>query len=812
MKDASGCLRIFVTGLVQGVGFRPFIYALATQMSLKGYVVNTSEGVIINAEGKNLERFIERIRVEAPPLARITAIDIAPAAPCGYRDFAILESRDEGRFTLISPDVAVCSDCIKEIFDSTDRRYLYPFTNCTNCGPRYSITRSVPYDRINTTMDVFTMCGDCSAEYHNPSDRRFHAQPNACPKCGPYLEFKVHSSKFTVQNNISDHLESAIQLLRQGAIVAIKGLGGFHLACDASNKKAVERLRERKRRSNKPFALMSPDVQTIKKYCFVADGEETLLESPSRPIVLMRKREAVLLPDAVAPNNSYLGFMLPYTPLHYLLFRFPGTPGFEALVMTSANLSEEPIVISNSEAMERLSGIADAFLFHNRDIFMRVDDSVIKLIAGKPETGTENRSPWYSYNASPLSDSVPPFSFLRRSRGYAPGPILLKDDGPDVLGCGADIKNTFTLTKGRYAVMSQHIGDMENYETLRFFEETLMNLKAVYRAEPVAIVHDLHPRYLSTQWALSRCGKERSSQNSPASQGPGFNDPVPCYGIQHHYAHIASVMAEHGLKEKVIGVAFDGSGYGEDGTLWGGEFLIADIAGFKRAGHIRYIPLPGGEAAIREPWRISVSYLKETAGKEVWDYLKPTGFIGKYGEVLIDNILKIAENKQFSPLSSGAGRLFDAVSALIGACDRNTFEGEAAIALESLVDEGCSEDYPVDISFREVMEIDFSHMILRIIDDMQRNPDLRLISTRFHNTVAAAICSVVLKLSLTHNIRRTVLSGGVFQNSYLLRMVREKLSSEGLRVHLHETVPCNDACISLGQAYIVRERMKAGLL
>lgn len=819
MKDGNGCLRIFVTGLVQGVGFRPFIYTLATQMSLKGFVVNTSEGVIINAEGKNLERFIERIRAEAPPLARITAIDIAPAEPCGYRDFAILESRDEGRFTLISPDVAVCSDCIKEVFDSTDRRYLYPFTNCTNCGPRYSITRSVPYDRMNTTMNVFTMCSDCSAEYHNPSDRRFHAQPNACPKCGPSLAFKVQSSKFKAENNISDHVASAIKLLKQGAIVAVKGLGGFHLACDASNKEAVERLRERKRRSNKPFALMSPDVQTIKKYCFVADGDEALLESPSRPIVLMRKREEVSLPDAVAPKNSYLGFMLPYTPLHYLLFRFPGTPGFEALVMTSANLSEEPIVISNSEAMEKLSGIADAFLFHNRDIFMRVDDSVIKLRTEKSELRSKNINAWYLPDPSQLSDSISQFSvpnsqfsFIRRSRGYAPGPILLKDDGPDVLGCGADIKNTFTITKGRYAVISQHIGDMENYETLRFFEETLTNLKAVYRAEPVAIVHDLHPRYLSTQWALSRCRNDGTVRTDAVAQVPGFNDPVPCYGIQHHYAHIASVMAEHGLKEKVIGVAFDGSGYGEDGTLWGGEFLIADIAGFKRAGHIRYIPLPGGETAIREPWRISVSYLKETAGREVWDYLKPTGFIEKYGEALIDNILKISENKQFSPLSSGAGRLFDAVSALIGVCDRNTFEGEAAIALESLVDEGRSEDYPVDISFREVMEIDFSHMILRIIDDMQRNPDLRLISTRFHNTVAAAICSVVLKLSLTHNIRRTVLSGGVFQNSYLLSMVREKLVSEGLAVHLHETVPCNDACISLGQAYIIRERMKAGLL
>jgi hydrogenase maturation protein HypF len=776
------CLNISIRGIVQGVGFRPFIHALANELSLKGYVTNTSEGVFMTAEGDCLDAFLERVRTEAPPLSRIMSIDISPAEPVGFADFSIRESREAGSFTLLSPDVAVCDDCLREMFDKEDRRYLYPFINCTNCGPRYSITRSVPYDRANTTMKVFTMCRECSIEYGNPSDRRFHAQPDACAICGPHLELRACGG--VIVDRVGDPLAEAIRLLKEGSIVAVKGLGGFHIACDAENVDAVKRLRERKRRSNKPFALMAPDVRRIKRFCHVSKEEERLLLSMGRPVVLLKKREDNLLPEEVSPRNRYIGFMLPYTPLHYLLFRYPPKTSselishYDALVMTSGNMSEEPIVIDNDEAVSKLSGVADAFLVHNRDIFMRVDDSVVK--SGKSAAGIS----WISH--APGSPS-----FIRRSRGYVPDPIPLIEDGPDVLGCGADLKNTFTITKGRYAIPGQHIGDMENYETLNFFEETLRNMKAVYRAEPVAIGHDLHPGYLSTRWALRQQGVEK-------------------IGIQHHHAHIASVMAEKGISEKVIGVAFDGTGYGEDGTLWGGEFLISDMKGFRRAGHLDYVPLPGGEMAIREPWRIAVSCVKKAAGIDVIDYLRPADFVEKYGVERIETILKICEDKTLSPLSSGAGRLFDAVAALTGICDRNTFEGEAAIALESLVLDDVVEDYPVNIAFRDPMLIDFSMVILSILKDIEAGEERRVISSKFHNTVASAIAAVVLKLFAVTGIRKVVLSGGVFQNACLTERVMKGLLPEGLNVFTNELVPCNDGGISLGQAYIVRERIKTG--
>jgi hydrogenase maturation protein HypF len=776
------CLDISIRGIVQGVGFRPFIHALANELSIKGFVTNTSEGVFMTVEGERLELFLERIRTDAPPLARIMSIDISPAEPAGFPDFSIRESRETGSFTLLSPDVAVCDDCFSELFDKTDRRYLYPFINCTNCGPRYSITRSVPYDRANTTMKVFPMCPECSAEYADSSNRRFHAQPDACAVCGPHVSLRA-GEQVNVDEG-EDPIAGAIRLLEEGMIVAVKGLGGFHIACDASNADAVRRLRERKRRSNKPFALMAPDMERIKTFCHVSEEEERLLLSMRRPIVLLEKRDDISLPEEVSPKNRHIGFMLPYTPLHHLLFRYPLEKGsdairrFDALVMTSGNMAEEPIVIDNDEAFDKLSGMADAFLTHNRDIFMRVDDSVVK--SGK---GVVVRS-W-------ASDLPQRLSIVRRSRGYVPDPIPLIDEGPDVLGCGADLKNTFTITKGRYAIPGQHIGDMENYETLNFFEETLKNIKSVYRAEPIAIGHDLHPGYLSTQWALRQEGVEK-------------------IGIQHHHAHIASVMAEKGIREKVIGVAFDGTGYGEDGTLWGGEFLIGDTSGFRRAGHIDYIPLPGGEMAIKEPWRIAVSCVRKAAGKEVIDYLEPAGFIERYGAEKINAIVKICGEKTLSPLSSGAGRLFDAVAALTGVCDRNSFEGEAAIALESLVLDDVVEDYPVDIGFRDPMVMDFSMAILSILKDIEAGTDRRIISSKFHNTVAAAAVAVVVKLSSVTGIRKVVLSGGVFQNAWLTDSVMKGLMLEGLAVYTNELVPCNDGGISLGQAYIVRERMKSG--
>lgn len=808
-------IRVLVRGIVQGVGFRPFVYSLANSLDLKGFVMNSSEGVIIEIEGDNNSTFIERLTREAPPLAQIMEVDITPMPYYGYQDFQIIKSEDAGRFTHISPDVSICDDCLRELLDKDNRRYLYPFINCTNCGPRYTITRSIPYDRPNTTMSVFKMCAECEDEYHSPVNRRFHAQPNACSVCGPHVELIIKKGEMggfsdeKLKNSKKENpVKETIRLLKQGAIVAIKGLGGFHVACDATNEEAVNRLRLRKRKSNKPFALMAPDIEIIKKFCEVSKEEEKLLISNKRPIVLLKKREDLVLPDAIAPNNPCLGFMLPYTPLHYLLFFYPnsnenviarsldpdssgrgdeaisndeishdmrrarndrlrGLAHFNALIMTSGNLAEEPIVIDNDEAISILSEIVDAFLLHDRDIFMRVDDSVVRHKL-----------------------------FIRRSRGYVPDPIPLHEDGPEVLGCGADIKNTFTLTKGSFAIPSQHIGDMENYETLSFFEESLENLKSVYRVNPVAIGYDLHPNYLSTQWALTQGAR-------------GKGQGVKSYGIQHHYAHIASVMAEKDIKRKVIGIAFDGTGYGTDENLWGGEFLIADIKGFKRVGHFKYIPLPGGEMAIKEPWKIAVAYVKDIAGSETMDYLKSIGFIERYGNERLNNILKICDKRPFSPLSSGVGRLFDAVSAILGICDKNTFEGEAAMALESITRPDVVDDYPADIKLREPIEIDFSQTILRIINDLVNGVDKSIIASNFHNTVATVILRVVQKLSSIHMIEEVVLSGGVFQNIYLLERTIARLKSIGMKVYINEKVPCNDAGISLGQAYILRERIKS---
>lgn len=782
-------LKISIKGVVQGVGFRPFVYNLACESAVKGIITNTTDGVVIIAEGENHASFIERIRTEAPPLARIVSIETAPEHYVGFQDFSIRESSDEGRFTLIAPDVSICGDCLRELFDSKDRRFLYPFINCTNCGPRYSITKKVPYDRLHTTMAEFGMCEVCSSEYHNPGDRRFHAQPNACHRCGPQLALIIpgHEGESAIYE---DPVGKTQDLLRQGKIIAIKGIGGFHLACDATDRNAVVRLRERKRRNNKPFAVMAPDIDTIRRYSYLTNDEENVLRSWKRPVVLLRKLDGASLPEEIAPGNRHIGFMLPYTPVHYLLFRDPAgpaggieTPLFPALVMTSGNVSEEPIIGNNEDALEKLASLADAFLVHNRDIYMRVDDAVVKV---------RRRTP-----VSQDAPSGPGLFFIRRSRGYVPEPILLDGEGPDVLGCGADLKNTFTITKGRYAIPSQHIGDMENYETLRFFEDTLTNLKSVYRAEPEAIAYDLHPHYMTTRWALDR----------GAANGAGADRTI---GIQHHYAHVASVMAENSIQDRVIGVSFDGNGYGDDGSLWGGEFFLADIRGYTRAGHLRYVPLPGGDMAAREPWRMAVSYLREAAGSAIWDYLAAAGLIERHGRDSLERIVTLCPQRAFSPLSTAAGRLFDAVSALTGVCDRNTFEGEAAMAIESLATEGLYDDYPVDISFKDQVEVDFSPTVLSIVADLERCTDTRVISTKFHNTVAAAIVRVVLKLSLVTNVRTVIISGGVFQNGYLLARVLDMLGSEGLSVHTNVMVPCNDAGISLGQAYLVRERIRAG--
>ncbi|MCL5024647.1 MAG: carbamoyltransferase HypF [Nitrospirae bacterium] len=837
--------KITVKGIVQGVGFRPYVYTLAGSLNLRGYVTNTSDGVSIDVEGENLSDFIARLPSEAPDLSKIFEVSVDPLPARGYTGFRIIESRDEGRFTLISPDVSLCEDCLKELFDPENRRYLYAFINCTNCGPRYTITRSVPYDRPNTTMSVFGMCPQCREEYDAPGDRRFHAQPNACAKCGPQVTLEVRSATFKAYEK-AEPITGAITLLKEGAVVAMKGLGGFHIACDAMNDGAVRRLRERKRRSNKPFALMAPSLDAVEKFCEVSDDERSVLLSPMRPIVLLKKKQSFryLLAEAVSPHNQYLGVMLPYTPLHYLLFYHPlratagdgmrsaettlrspgsfsspfpkegdqgnimplGVPHFDALVMTSGNLSEEPIVKDNEEVFLKLSGLIDAALLHNREIFTGTDDSVVRLVKDQkvPGAGSGERPDSLELPSRKVSSgrrtTFPATSFIRRSRGYTPEPVPLHDEGPEVLGCGADLKNTFTVTKGSFAIPSQHIGDMENYETLRFFEGCLDTIRSVYRVRPEAIAHDLHPDYLSTRWAL----KQRAA---------GGEKGVRTFGIQHHYAHVGSVMAEHGLKEKVIGVALDGTGYGTDGNLWGGEFLVADSRGFERVGHFRYIPLPGGEMAVKEPWRTAVSYLFDAAGDESSRCLKAIGFSGRHGMDRIEAVLKLFHSRQFAPLSSGAGRLFDAASALLGICDRNTFEGEAAMALESFVVDGLEEGYAAELSEggegREVLTVDFSRVMIGMVEDMIHGVDRRVVATKFHNAVSAAVVLMVRKISGIRSLKGVALSGGTFQNLYLLRRSMRLLSREGLNVFINRAVPCNDGGISLGQAYLCREQLKA---
>ena len=749
------------------MGFRPFVYNLASSMGLKGYVANTSEGVVIDIEGDNVTRFLERVAKEAPPLSRIEDLSFYPLPLKEYDDFRIQESRDGGRFTLVSPDVSVCEDCLRELFDPADRRYFYPFINCTNCGPRFSITKAVPYDRPNTTMASFDMCPLCLEEYTDPENRRFHAEPNACPECGPRVEF-VFSSGFE-PGDISfrpNPIEKTVHLLKEGFIVAVKGLGGFHLACDATNERAVLNLRKRKRKSGKPFALMAPDMETVEKYCRLSREEKRLLLSRGRPIVLLRKKGKSPL-DAAAPNNRYFGFMLPYTPLHHIITKQTGRP----LIMTSGNHSEEPIIKDNGEAVKRLGQLADAFLLHDRDIFMRVDDSVMGV------REIEGESAIY---------------FIRRSRGYVPEPIPLRGAGPDVLGAGADLKNTFTLTKGSFAIPGQHIGDMDNYLTLLAFEEGLRNIKSVYRARPEVLAHDLHPDYLSTSWAAGKTDIQK-------------------YPVQHHYAHIGSVMAEHGLRGKIIGVAFDGTGYGTDGRLWGGEFLVCDINGFERFGHLRYAPLPGGEKAVKEPWRTAVGYILQSAPEKARYYLKRLGFFDKYGKEKVENIIKMCGSEGLSPLSSGMGRLFDAVSAIAGICDINTFEAEAPIALEAAISGETNEEYPFKINKTDPALLDFSPAISGIAEDEIKGMEKGIISAKFHNAVASSVSEMALIIRKKTGINDAALSGGTFQNNYLLLRTVRLLKRENFSVHINEKVPANDGGISLGQAYLVRERLNEGM-
>ncbi len=751
--------EIRVSGIVQGVGFRPYVYRLALEERLGGTIRNTAAGVTIEVEGRadSIGRFLERLAAEAPALSRITGIEVGSLPPNGETGFQILSSRaGEAMHTLISPDVAICDDCLREMLDPADRRYRYPFINCTNCGPRFTIVRDIPYDRPRTSMSVFPMCPACRAEYEDPLNRRFHAQPNACWNCGPRLELWDREGKIV---ETADAVAKTAALLQAGEIVAVKGLGGFHLAADATNPAAVMRLRDRKCRVEKPFAVMVPNVEAAERFCELDAAGRELLTSRQRPIVLLRARRPTPIADCVAPSNAYLGVFLPYTPLHHLLFE---RGKFAALVMTSGNVSEEPIAIDNREAVRRLGGLADHFLVHNRDILLRCDDSVVR----PAETGARQ---------------------LRRSRGYVPVPVFLDEDLPPVLAAGGELKNTICLARGNQAFLSQHVGDLENLESYGFFLEAVEHLERILEITPEIIAYDLHPDYFSTKWALEQTGAR-------------------LVGVQHHHAHVAACMAENHLHEKVIGFALDGTGYGTDGRIWGGEVLLADFCGFERVAHLAYVPLPGGEAAIREPWRMAISYLAQHFGREFLD--RPIPLLGEIGGSSIGLVMRMMERELNSPLTSSCGRLFDAVSALAGVRSRVNYEAQAAIELEmAALESNDATAYPMGL-VREGAGwvIDTGPLFESVLADLDRKLPASAISRRFHNGLVEIFSRLARLIRDRSGLRQVCLTGGTFQNVLLLEGLRDTLGAEGFEVFTHAEVPAGDGGLSLGQAMVAAHR------
>ncbi len=769
----------FITGIVQGVGFRPFVYNLAQRLSLKGWVRNTSGGVEIEIEGdeKSIKDFNIFIMKEAPPLAVIDHIKHDPIPIRGYTDFQIYHSASSPEaFQPISPDISICPDCLSELFNPGDRRYLYPFINCTNCGPRFTIIDDIPYDRPNTTMASFEMCPDCKAEYDDPINRRFHAQPIACPTCGPHVWLEANDH--TVLYSHHDAIRETQRLLLEGKIIAIKGLGGFHIACDATNKEAVELLRQRKLRVDKPFAVMMPDISTVVQHCHISNEERDLLESRTRPIVILDRLVESNIVDQIAPNQYTVGVMLPYTPLHYLLLSDrPGDHSTfsKVLVMTSGNLSEEPIAFDNGQARLQLSSLVDYYVMHNRPIQTRCDDSVTRILP---------------YSKAPI--------FSRRSRGYAPNPIHVPWNLPQILATGAELKNTFCITRDHYAFISHHIGDLENYETFQSFEEGIHNFENIFRLNPEIIAYDLHPTYLSTQYALEQAA----------------NNNLPAIGIQHHHAHVAACMAENQIPsvQPVIGMAFDGTGYGTDGAIWGGEVLLSDYKNFNRLYHIKYFGLPGGDMAIRNPSRIALAYLFQS-GIE-WDSRLPP--------VQATNADQLAAIKsqlvhQINTSStSSMGRLFDAVAALIGVRQSINYEAQAAIELESMVDLQETSAYSFDIyqenqstpsNSIKPMIIDPVPMLRDIVTDYLNNCPLPTISAKFHNGIANMVASICSEIRIQYGISDVVLSGGVWQNHTLLSKTLTCLEQNKFHPIIHQKLPPNDGGLSLGQAIIAYHQL-----
>ena len=724
--------RLRVEGVVQGVGFRPFVHGLARRFALAGHVGNDTHGVFIEAEGDEhaLAAFEAALSSEAPSLAIVERVQSVALAPTGETGFAIVASDGGGDAdVLVAADAATCDECLAELFDSADRRYGYPFVNCTNCGPRFTIVTGVPYDRPNTTMAGFAMCDACAAEYHDPADRRFHAQPVCCPACGPSLTMSV---------------EDAAHLLLDGAVVAVKGLGGYHLAADAASEPAVAALRSRKHREEKPFAVMVADVDAARLLCHVDEAEAAVLTSPPRPIVLLRRLASDGVAASVAPGNRSLGVMLPYTALHHLLLRAVGRP----IVLTSGNVSDEPIAYDDTEARERLRPIADAFLSHDRPIHIRTDDSVARVVGGR-------------------------FAVLRRSRGWAPQPVVVPWTFPrQVLACGAELKSTFCVAKGSRAFVSHHIGDLENYETLRSFTSGIEHFCRIFDVAPEVVAHDLHPEYLSTKHALDL-------------------DGVDLVGVQHHHAHIASCLADNAFEGPVVGLAFDGLGWGSDGTVWGGEVLVADLAGFTRAAHLDMVPMPGSTVAIREPWRMAAAHLAAAYG----DAVPPGLDVMARNRDRWDSVLAVAASGVSSPMTSSAGRLFDAVAALVAARDAVTYEGQAAIELEQLADPTVTDGYPVD-------SLAGAELIRCVVADLLAGVTPPVIAARFHNGFAAAASATAARVASESDLSTVALSGGVFQNVLFTERVAADLEAQGLTVLVHHRVPCNDGGISLGQAAV----------
>jgi hydrogenase maturation protein HypF len=744
--------RVRVEGTVQGVGFRPFVYRVATDLGLSGWVLNDSRGVLIEAEGESgaLDQLLHRVWGEAPPLAIVERVTEERIPATGESGFRITESADGGAAeAAISPDVATCDDCLAELVDPADRRHRYPFTNCTNCGPRFTIVRGVPYDRPLTTMAAFEMCARCRAEYEDPLDRRFHAQPNACPGCGPSLLLTDRAGRAVAEGN-EPALEGVALALAEGRIVAVKGLGGYHLACRADDESVVAELRARKHREDKPFALMVPSVEAALELVELDDAAGSLLTSRERPIVLAPRRADAPVAHSVAPAARELGVMLPYSPLHQLLLADAGA----VLVMTSANVSDEPIAYRDDDALERLARIADLFLMHDRPIETRTDDSVVRVVGERP-------------------------MFLRRSRGYVPHELPLHAPRP-ILACGAELKNTFCLAKDERAWVGHHIGDLKNYETLRSFAEGIEHFEELFAVAPELVAHDLHPEYLSTKYALEL-------------------EDVETVAVQHHHAHLVSCLAEHRESRPAVGAIFDGTGYGTDGTVWGGELLAGDAAGFERRGHLHAVRMPGGERAIRQPWRMACSWLRETLGEKppLPPLLGDRVSAGEWAKVA-----ELAASGLASPLTTSAGRLFDAVAALCGIRAEVNYEGQAAVELEAMADPAVGDAYPLP----GTGQLDARETLLGILADLGAGVPVESVSAKFHNGMAEGTARACTEIAQAEGIDLVVLSGGVFQNRLLLERTTEALEGAGLRVLTPRLLPPNDGGVAFGQAAVAAAR------